>query len=159
RLLAAVGSVSRGLYSSTAIKLWDLKAHRLIVTWKGAERVGSLGNLWGIGAVAFSPDGRLVAAATGTLVRLWGAATRREVATLPTEGMKTCRLAFSPDGKMLATHSDNGPVLLWDMRRMQQVALLRGHNSGGWSVAFSPDGTTLAAGSQKSGKVRLWDVA
>jgi Tol biopolymer transport system component len=64
---------------------------------------------------------------------------------------------WSPDGRRLASASDNGAVLLWDAQTGQQQALLRGHEAVVWVVAWSPDGRRLASASS-DGTVRLWDV-
>jgi len=67
-------------------------------------------------------------------------------------------VAFSPDGKTLASGSYDNTVILWDVAKRQQVgAPLAGHSSSVTSVAFSPDGKTLVSGSYDK-KVMLWDV-
>src|SRR5262249_52310348 len=67
-------------------------------------------------------------------------------------------LAFSPDGKKLATAGLDYVVQLWSMVTKEEVAAFRGHQ--GWiaALAFSPDGKTLASGSY-DGSVKLWSTA
>ena len=66
-------------------------------------------------------------------------------------------VAFSPNGMLLASGSDNGTMKLWDVATRESIATLKGHTEYVRSVAFSPDGTLLASGSD-DGTVKLWDV-
>ncbi|MCW6004310.1 hypothetical protein K1W54_06905 [Micromonospora sp. CPCC 205371] len=66
-------------------------------------------------------------------------------------------VAFSPDGRTLASASDDGTVRLWDMLGGRLRAVLTGHSDLVWMVVFSPDGRTLASASD-DGTVRLWDM-
>ncbi|MCI5193701.1 MAG: WD40 repeat domain-containing protein, partial [Candidatus Electrothrix sp. AU1_5] len=67
-------------------------------------------------------------------------------------------VAFSPDGKTLASASFDKTVRLWDTASGQQINVFKGHQDSVFSVAFSPDGKTLASASLDK-TVRLWDLA
>ncbi len=65
-------------------------------------------------------------------------------------------VAFSADGKQLATSDTNGSIQIWNLTDGKQLALCNGHNSWVWSVAYSPTHPMLASGGQDH-QVRLWD--
>ncbi len=64
-------------------------------------------------------------------------------------------VAWSPDGKRLATGSSDRTIKVWDAAGGQELLSLKGHNGGVYSVAWSPDGTRLASGSL-DGTVKIW---
>ncbi len=66
-------------------------------------------------------------------------------------------LAFSPNGRTLASGSVDGTIRLWDVRTGRAIATLKGHSAQVTSVSFSPNGKTLASTSEDNA-VRLWNV-
>ena len=78
--------------------------------------------------------------------------------TLKGHGEAVHSVAFSPDGKRLASTGLDRTVKLWDIGADQELATLKGNGNRYASVTFSPDGKMLASGSD-DGAVRLWDVA
>ena len=111
-------------------------------------------------ALAFSPDGQLLAAADAAgRTALWSPGARHPAALLPQpESGGVTALAFSPDGSTLAAGGADGITCLWDVAtRSETGALTRLEGGGVPGVAFSPDGLTLAAGGA-DGITCLWDV-
>jgi WD40 repeat protein len=151
RMLAVSGSGS--------ILLWDVPAGR---------ELGKLAakNL-GVSALAFAPDGKVLAAAClrGDAV-LWDVATGAVKARLGHGVMRRANaVAFSPDGRTLAVALgtlkyylvEPGEVVLWDVAKGQKRLTLRGHADQVVSLAFSPDGTMLASGGGDK-VVKFWNV-
>jgi WD40 repeat protein len=67
-------------------------------------------------------------------------------------------IAFSPNGKCLATSDTKGDIQIWDSLTLEKLTQCQGHQHWTWSVEFSPDGQYLASASDDY-KVKLWDVA
>ena len=68
------------------------------------------------------------------------------------------RIAWSPDGRMLASPSDDKTIRLWDAETGECLRTLEGHTAAVFSVAFDPTGRTLASGSEDK-TVKLWEAA
>jgi WD40 repeat protein len=66
-------------------------------------------------------------------------------------------IAFSPNGKLLASCSKDCTVKVWDVTSSVEIATLTGHSDEVWSVAFSPDSRSLGSASL-DGTVKVWDL-
>jgi len=124
-----------------------------------------------IQALAWSPDGKVVAAAAGQSVKLFDPAGGFVLADLAGHLGPVRAIAFSPDGQLLASASQDSTVRLWDVSRAAFARSLDGPepvpmNDFGGSylqsqqlagVAFAPDGNRVAACTY-DGRVRIWDV-
>jgi roadblock/LC7 domain-containing protein len=108
-------------------------------------------------AVAFSPNGLVLASTSYKTVRLWNTATGKEIQELKAHRGAVNAIAFSPDGKTIASASDDSTVRLWDVAT-GKTQELEGHGGAVNAIAFSPDGKTVASASDDS-TVRLWEVA
>lgn len=112
----------------------------------------------GVWAVAFSPDGRLLAVGydDGT-IGLWHPGDGGLQRTLKGHQKYVTDLAFASHGKTLVSSSEDGTAIVWEVATGKQKAVLKGHQDPVYSVAFASDGKTLATGGADNA-VRLWDA-
>ncbi|MHA4816607.1 WD40 repeat domain-containing serine/threonine protein kinase [Streptomyces aculeolatus] len=133
------------------VRLWDPRSGepRTPLRMKDSRSTGA----------AYAPDGRILATRNGRDVVLRDADTGEQRLALKYPGWaaSVASVAFSPDGRTLATGGSDRAIRLWDVQTGDPGLVLKGH--GGWvtSLAFSPDGRGIVGGGD-SGTPRMWDV-
>ncbi|HYO67771.1 MAG TPA: pentapeptide repeat-containing protein [Archangium sp.] len=106
--------------------------------------------------LAVSPDGTLLLTCAGSTPVLWDLLSGRPLITFAGHTQLVAGIAFSPDGKRVASASLDASVGLWDVVSGKFLHRLSTHPAEARRVAFSPDGALLAAGFN-DGSVRVWD--
>jgi WD40 repeat protein/serine/threonine protein kinase len=123
-------------------------------------------------AVAFGQDSKTLAAGGGdwwkrgfSFIKIWDVTTGQERALWRQETRGIFCVAFSPDGRLLASADGDGPAKLWDVATRQVIHTFSLNMAACCGVAFSPDGQHLATawahrgGHDKPGEVKVWDCA
>jgi WD40 repeat protein len=155
------------------VKVWDAQTGQELTTCKGHTAP--------VVSVAFSPDGTRLASSSSLPnsispfgdqgepgeVIVWDARTGQELLSLKGHRRYVNSVAFSPDGKRLATLSRDNTVKVWDAQTGQVVLTLQPVSTAiSGSLVFSPDGKRLASthqprnsvGIRRSSEVKVWDV-
>jgi len=155
--LVGTGYENVGKIEPGHIIMWDVDT--------GAEIQRFTGHPYAVTAVAFSPDGRVVASVGhGALAVLWDVETGTEIHRLEDYWVDSpwgieayLDVAFSPDGKQLYASHDDGNIIVWDVKSGQKIRELAGHKTTVMGISFSHDGQLLVSGGLDE-QVILWDV-
>jgi hypothetical protein len=172
--MSADGKFVIGIDSNNSVNAWQLPLGRL--GWKQG------GHTANIHAVAISPDGKIAASAGGgakvendvptiygTGILLWDVKTGRPLGQLAGHTGEVRDLAFSKDGKRIASAAGSlivrnqkpewpdCTVRVWDVKTRKEIRRLEGHTRPVFSVAFYNDGQHVISGDE-AGKIRIWEV-
>ena len=132
-----------------SVKLWDAATGSEVFTFSA--------NAPSAGATVFSPDGKTLIASYGSFVKAWDVATGEELQRRPFWDKGGNPIAFSADGKLFASKSDNEVIRIWDVASGHELASFQGHTNWVMDLAFSPDSKTLITGS-KDKTAKFWDI-
>ena len=145
KMIAAASTEVKGTQNVGSVQLWNTDSGALLNTLEGHMSVQM--------AVAFRPDGKMIAAAGWYGLVLWktdGTSHQK------LDGDGANAVAFSPDGKWMATGCTNSKVKLWTSDGKLQETF-SGNGDAVWGVGFSPDSQQVASASNDE-TVKLWQI-
>ena len=145
------------------IAIGGYKEVRLIDVASGKPVATLAGHAETVRSVAFSKDGRLLAAAGGLParkgeVKIWDVEQRKILVTI--NGHTDCIYAvvFAPDGKSIATSSYDKLIKIWDVETGKEIRTLKDHIDAVYALAFTPDGKRLVSGAADR-TIKIWNPA
>ena len=147
----------------------DIRANQSVIAYGGPSRLVKIvstktGEIqhkikkhtdW-VTAVAFSPNGQLLATADRAGgISIWDPDNAQELFTLPGHKSAVTSLSWRGDSKLLASSGEDGKVKLWEMQEGKQAKSWNAHDSGALWVSYSHDGRLVSCG--RDNAVTLWE--
>lgn len=129
------------------VRIWDVETGIGIMSFQGDEAPSY--------SACFSPDGKKIVYALYRAVAIWDA--EKGHIYLGGHFGKILAVTFSPDGKQVASASEDNTIKLWDIYNGREIQSMEGHTDSVNSVAFSPDGKRVVSASDDR-SIRIWDV-
>jgi WD40 repeat protein len=135
------------------VRLWDFASNREVAQLHHISQPRDYAHFW----VLYSKRHNALVAASRRIVRMWNLAGSGEKHILAGHRKSVNGIAFSPDGKLLASAAKDSGVKIWDPTAGQLLKQLTCFPPGASEVTFSADGTKLAAVVERG--IQIWDVA
>ena len=153
KVLVSCGTDNKAIF-------WDTATGNPLWTIIGDTRTDRnvYNNRQEIGRVTFSPDGLMAASGNSREVILWDTSKKTIITSFSGNSHRTGNIAFSPDGKTVATLYTDSEVQLYNIATSTRNSIISGHTGEQSLIAFSPNGKTLVtADFFYSNKVQFWD--
>ncbi len=141
------------------ICLWVVFFGMSAIHSQSVELVVPLGHHGEVSSVALSADGKTVASGSwDQTVKIWHAASGKEIRTLSGHTKMVWSVALSADGRTVVSGSHDGTLKIWDVETGKELQTLAGDGAATTALALSTDGRNCIAG-HIDGKIGLWDLS
>jgi len=131
------GKIIASASDDRTVRIWNIEGKELYLPKLHSALVEDL---------AFSSDGTRIATVAGDKIQVWTVSGQKPTISLQGTERTIYRVAFSPDGKTIASANENGSIDVWDrFEESVEPLTLQGHSGAVSSVNFSPDGKTIAS--------------
>ncbi|PCJ87804.1 MAG: hypothetical protein COA57_04405 [Flavobacteriales bacterium] len=145
-------------YSPDGLQLATASADNSVKIWNvGGKEMEKSIEVPSASAVAYSANGRYLAAAGKKIVAIWDTKNWKQIGTLEGHAKNINSVSFSPDVQYIATASEDKKIIIWKVKTQEQISVLETHDDAVAVVAFSDKGDKLVSGA-KDGHIKIWNV-